>query len=316
MHVKNDIHITKVTHGGCEFTVKTACEHGATINGAKALGGWSESGAFRPCYDRALPVDALLGAAMFNGRKPESYFVARACTSASHSVHTYSFTDEVHIDPPAELLGVLFPWVEGEIRALQERRSSNRLAIDIALWQFLHLLIWLRLVLLQDAAVLFMLYPECSIFKYAPFNTDTFRTFAARSVSQIEQAQEEARLALQNLPDNVASSVRGAITNFSLEQKREHKVNKVYREKLSTQLHHFAELSASSCRPSRCCQPNFGKQTMYIAIQTSNLMSLHSLSTTTFCVTYHPSSSLSCHLLSLNFLGNRNVELIPLCASS
>jgi hypothetical protein len=41
------------------------------------MGGWSENGAFRPCYDRALPLDALLGAAMFNGRKPESYFIAR-----------------------------------------------------------------------------------------------------------------------------------------------------------------------------------------------------------------------------------------------
>jgi hypothetical protein len=93
MHVKNDIHITKVTHGGREFTVKTAREHGASVNGTKALGGWSESGSFRPCYDRALPVDAMLGAAMFNGRKPESYFVARACTSRSQSVRAHSFTD-------------------------------------------------------------------------------------------------------------------------------------------------------------------------------------------------------------------------------
>jgi hypothetical protein len=61
MHMKNNIHITKVTHGSHEFTVKTAREHGATINGAKVLGSWSESGAFWPCYDCALPVDALLG---------------------------------------------------------------------------------------------------------------------------------------------------------------------------------------------------------------------------------------------------------------
>jgi hypothetical protein len=48
--------------------------HGASIDGTKALGGWSEScGSFCPCYDRALPVDAMLGAAMFNARKPENY---------------------------------------------------------------------------------------------------------------------------------------------------------------------------------------------------------------------------------------------------
>lgn len=41
------------------------------------MGGWSENGAFRPCYHHALPLDALLGVAMFNGQKPETYFVAR-----------------------------------------------------------------------------------------------------------------------------------------------------------------------------------------------------------------------------------------------
>lgn len=75
-------------HSGHEFTVKTAHEHGATINGAKVLGGWSESAAFWPCYDHALPVDALQDAAMFNGWKAESYFVAHACIGVSHSVHT------------------------------------------------------------------------------------------------------------------------------------------------------------------------------------------------------------------------------------
>ena len=173
----------------------------------------------------------------------------------------------IHVDPPAELIGVLFPWIEGEIDALQQRRSSNRLAIDIALWQFLHLLTWLRLVLLQDAAILFMQHPECSIFKYAPFNTNTFHTFAAQSISQIKLAQEEARLALQNLPENVASSVRGAVTGFSLEQKCEHEANKVYQDKLLAQLAYLTELSASGCRPSRR-QSNFGEYMMYVAIET------------------------------------------------
>lgn len=79
IHEKNSVHITKATHGGRPYSVKTAREHGASVDGAKALGGWSESDSFKPCYDRTLPIDALLGAAMFNGRKPESYFLARGC---------------------------------------------------------------------------------------------------------------------------------------------------------------------------------------------------------------------------------------------
>lgn len=77
MHEKNQVSISKVTHGARTFAASTARSHGATTTGTKAMGGWSENGAFRPCYDRALPLDALLGAAMFNGRKPETYFVAR-----------------------------------------------------------------------------------------------------------------------------------------------------------------------------------------------------------------------------------------------
>jgi hypothetical protein len=78
-------------------------------------------------------------------------------------------------------------------------------------------------------------------------------------VSQIDLAEQEARLALQRLPENVASSVRGAVAGFSLEQQREHEANKIYYEKLLAQLKHLTELSANGCCPSRR-EPNFSKQ--------------------------------------------------------
>lgn len=77
IYKKNNINITKVTHAGRVFSVKTAREYGASVAGAKALGGWADSGSFQPCYDRALPVDALLGAAMFDAARPEAHFLAR-----------------------------------------------------------------------------------------------------------------------------------------------------------------------------------------------------------------------------------------------
>jgi len=67
--------ISKSTHATRSFTAQTARQHGASVDGTKALGGWSENGSFRPCYDRALPLDGLLGAANFNAQKPESYFL-------------------------------------------------------------------------------------------------------------------------------------------------------------------------------------------------------------------------------------------------
>ena len=77
MHGKNNIFISKVTHAARPFAAQTARAHGATVSGTKALGGWNDSGSYRSCYDRAFPVDALLGAGMFNARKPEEYFLAR-----------------------------------------------------------------------------------------------------------------------------------------------------------------------------------------------------------------------------------------------
>jgi hypothetical protein len=92
IHLKNSVNISKVTHAARPYAAQTARSHGASITGTKALGGWNESGSFRSCYDRHFPVDALLGAAMFNGRKPEEYFLARDV-----------------LDPPTDLLSTVFP---------------------------------------------------------------------------------------------------------------------------------------------------------------------------------------------------------------
>jgi hypothetical protein len=78
MHKENNVEITKSTHAGRYYSAMNSRAHGATVAGTKALGGWNESGSFRNCYDRAFPVDALLGAASFNAHKPEEYFLARA----------------------------------------------------------------------------------------------------------------------------------------------------------------------------------------------------------------------------------------------
>ncbi|KAJ6579371.1 hypothetical protein B0H10DRAFT_1962909 [Mycena sp. CBHHK59/15] len=77
MYEKNDVNISKVRHAVHEFSLKTEQEYGATVDDAKVLGGWSDSGLFKPCYDCALPVEALLGAAMFDRARPESHFLPR-----------------------------------------------------------------------------------------------------------------------------------------------------------------------------------------------------------------------------------------------
>lgn len=209
IHSKNDISLTKATHATRHFTAKTARAHGASGNDVKAIGCWSVNDAFANCYDHALPLEGLLGAAMFNARKPEQYFLARD-----------------HLEPPGELLSQIFPWVEQECAALHQREVNfGHAGRDIALKGFLRLLLWLRRVLVQDAAVLFGKDPTCPIFHFAPFRSDVFREFAAGSTAELARVNEEARLALQHLPEQYAQSMQGFVMSSRLAQEEANRKN-------------------------------------------------------------------------------------------
>lgn len=78
MKANTGIQIKKSTHGGRPYAVGAAGKFGASVDGRMALGGWNDQrGSFRPCYDRDLPVDALLGAAGFNANDQLTFFIAR-----------------------------------------------------------------------------------------------------------------------------------------------------------------------------------------------------------------------------------------------
>jgi hypothetical protein len=104
------------------------------------------------------------------------------------------------LEPPNELLQQIFPWVESEHVALNVHMQEDRCSKDISLRQFLKLLLWLCTVLLQDAAVLYLLYPHSRLFLYWPFNTKPFWEFAIGSVAIIAHAESEACLAYENMP--------------------------------------------------------------------------------------------------------------------
>jgi hypothetical protein len=112
----------------------------------------------------------------------------------------------------------IFPWIEQEQAALDARSVANPNARDFALKHFLTLLRWLRRVLLQDAAVLSSSYGSLPFLAFLPFNTAAFQTFASSSTAIIHQADEEARLQLQNLPDQYAHTFKGLVTSSALEQ--------------------------------------------------------------------------------------------------
>ncbi|KAF7330285.1 hypothetical protein MVEN_02466400 [Mycena venus] len=205
IYQKHNVNISKVTHAGRGYTAKSARENGASSTEVKALGCWSDTGSFRPCYDRALPVEALLASAGFDGKRPESHFLARG-----------------ELEPPEDVLKALFPFVEPELEKFAKRKLENRQSEDFALKQFLELLDWLRTVLIQDAAVLYDEHRDAPMFQFSPFDSPSFRTFAHKATATIKKAEENAALQLKNLPQNYANTFSGIVTHLTMQQQLQH----------------------------------------------------------------------------------------------
>ncbi|KAE8217405.1 hypothetical protein CF319_g8499 [Tilletia indica] len=207
MFSANDVDVGKTTHAGRAAGAMNARENGASVAGTKALGGWSDGGAFRSCYDRSFPLDAIWAVAGFNGSDLDSYHVPRAQTK-----------------PPQALLDQLFPWLEEERDKLKERRASNENAVDFALSAFLGCLEWFREVLLQDAAALSQ-HPSWSDFHFFAacpvFSSPAFHEFAAELNRSVKEINSESERQLAQLPQHLGAGVRLALVDIRVDAERQ-----------------------------------------------------------------------------------------------
>ncbi|KAJ7185140.1 hypothetical protein GGX14DRAFT_409316 [Mycena pura] len=194
---------------------KECARERASQSEVKALGCWSDAGSYRPCYDRALPIEAVLASAGFDGKRPESHFLARE-----------------QLQPPEDVLNAIFDFAEPELEKLAERRRENRQTEDYALKQFLEMLIWLRTVLVQDAAVLYADHSDAAFFNSPPFHSPSFRTFAQTSRAVIKKAEADAALQLKNLPQHIARTFGGMVTQLNMEQRLYHENNTAKTDKI------------------------------------------------------------------------------------
>ncbi|KAF5312044.1 hypothetical protein D9619_002517 [Psilocybe cf. subviscida] len=231
MKANTGIHIKKSTHGGRHYAVGAAAKFGASRDGRMALGGWNDQqGSFRPCYDRDLPVDALLGAAGFNASDQLSFFVARDV-----------------LEPPTKLLSLIFPWIEDAACALDERiQKHGNNGRDNALKLLLEVLSLFRRVIIQDAAVLFASYPSCPLFTYPPFNSQDFRQFSWLSSTVIVRAEEDARHQLESHPSHVAATFRGLLMTHSMLQEESRLANSQTQEMMQAQMQIMFEMTKAT----------------------------------------------------------------------
>ncbi|KAE8211507.1 hypothetical protein CF327_g4736 [Tilletia walkeri] len=202
MFSANDVDVGKTTHAGRAAAAMNARENGASVAGTKALGGWSDGGAFRSCYDRSFLLDAIWAVAGFNGSDLDSYHVPRAQTSE------YASYDSTPCRSATAVVVVL---------SLHKLCSTNCLA-------FLGCLEWFREVLLQDAAALSQ-HPSWSDFHFFAacpvFSSPSFHEFAAELNRSVKEINSESERQLAQLPQHLGAGVRLALVDIRVDAERQ-----------------------------------------------------------------------------------------------
>ncbi|KAF4621784.1 hypothetical protein D9613_012121 [Agrocybe pediades] len=206
MHNSCNVSVSHVTHACRFYAADKARKYGASGLEVKALGNWRTGDLYSEVYDRSLPTRAMLASALFNADEPRSYVLPRA-----------------HLVPPPSILSSLFPWVESEKEAYEGRVNKyGPKAVDIALRHFLDLVAYLRVVLIQDAAILYQKHPNNALWNYAPFNGNEFRDFSQQSHKIIEQAALEATENFKRLPEQVAATIHATLESSQIQRRLEH----------------------------------------------------------------------------------------------
>lgn len=82
MHQANNITVRSLTHAARGFAATNIRQNRASENEVKALGGWNVGeGSYRACYERSVPLGALVAAANFNAQRLGEYRVTRESLS-------------------------------------------------------------------------------------------------------------------------------------------------------------------------------------------------------------------------------------------
>ncbi|KAJ0127079.1 Uncharacterized protein HZ326_29818 [Fusarium oxysporum f. sp. albedinis] len=196
---------SKKTHLPPRVGAQDAETHGTSLAQISQAGRWNQS-VLCQAYLTHLPRQFMRIVAGFSA-SPGDYFLARA----AH-------------EPPYVLQKQLWPWIEEwesrfEARARRQCWAEGGLDDDdLAADGFLKLMRRLRIVLLQDLAVLQPRYPSLPFFAYAPFNGPKWDEFAVAVRSDAVGATEPLSLLVQRaLPElsGVLESTREAVLQNS-----------------------------------------------------------------------------------------------------
>jgi hypothetical protein len=177
--------------------------YGTPINQISSAGRWNPS-TLSDAYLTQLPRNFLKTVAGFTESRGD-YYLIRA-----------------NIDPPANLQAKIWPWIEDwtdRFKARAQRLTWAQGGLnddDIAGDSFIKLMAYLRVVLLQDLAVLEPRFPSLPFFQYPPFYGPEWDQYANEVRINVEEALEPASQLVQRaLPEmcNIISTWQNRLLN-------------------------------------------------------------------------------------------------------
>ncbi len=191
---------SKKTHLPRRTGAQEAETYGTSLAQISQAGRWNQSTLVK-AYLTHLPRQFMRVVAGFSGSSGD-YFLARAA-----------------YDPPYVLQKQLWPWIEEwearfDARARRQRWAQGGLDDDhLAADGFVKLLRRLRIILLQDLAILQPRYPSLPFFNYAPFYGPDWDEFALVARSHTAAGEPPSLLLQRALPEISATlqSSRDAI---------------------------------------------------------------------------------------------------------
>ena len=149
-------------------------------------------------YLTNLPYPALLVAAEFR-------------TSLSSYVLPCS-----RVFPPLALTACILPWVAPELEKIKAwNRTANKYTSDMSAEGFLEALVWLKIVFLQDMALLQHLHPALPIFTHQVFSLPEWSPFAEKVQSVDIAAANEVSVIFDNINTKYIEYLCTILTAYS-----------------------------------------------------------------------------------------------------
>lgn len=187
------IRTSKATHAGRSSGSRFAESLGVSEGQIRRAGRWNND-SMTSSYLAPLPREFMRAMAGFPKDDPLAYYIPRQ-----------------QVAPSDALAAKIWPQLDAATRAYEEASQ-----VDIATGGFLRLLSVLRVVLLQDSAILRAEFPGLSIWKHGAFNCPEYADFAAQVRASLASEQlVPGHLRINQAAPEIVSSLNSGFQTVS-----------------------------------------------------------------------------------------------------